>query len=62
MILFPAAGILKLPKGAKFGVYIAYIFYYHLFKKIEKLSFDKILAETSNDKNSKIISINKIMR
>ncbi len=47
------AGILKLPKGAKFGVYIAYIFYYHLFKKIEKLSFDKILAERVRIKNRK---------
>lgn len=47
------AGILKLPKGAKFGVYIAYIFYYHLFKKIQKLSFDKILAERVRIKNRK---------
>ena len=46
-------GILKLPKGAKFGVYIAYIFYYHLFKKIQKLSFDKILAERVRIKNRK---------
>lgn len=47
------AGILKLPKGAKFGVYIAYIFYYHLFKKIQKLSFKKILAERVRIKNRK---------
>jgi phytoene synthase len=27
-------GILKLPKGARFGVYIAYMYYYALFQKI----------------------------
>jgi len=46
-------GIRKLPKGAKFGVYIAYIFYYNLFKKIKGLSFDKILSERVRIKNRK---------
>lgn len=27
-------GIMKLPKGARFGVYIAYVYYFALFKKI----------------------------
>jgi phytoene/squalene synthetase len=30
-------GIKKLPKGARLGVYVAYIYYYSLFKKIRKL-------------------------
>lgn len=46
-------GILKLPKGAKFGVYMAYSFYFHLFKKIQKLNFEKILSERVRIKNRK---------
>lgn len=44
-------GIRMLPKGARLGVYIAYIFYYHLFLKIKKLSFDKILSERVRIRN-----------
>ena len=36
-------GIKKLPQGTIFGVYIAYIYYRSLFKKIKKLSPEKIL-------------------
>ncbi len=36
-------GILELPKNSRFGVYMAYIYYYRLFKKIQKTPFDKIL-------------------
>lgn len=36
-------GILKLPVKAKFGVYVAYKYYYSLFKKIKKLQPAKIL-------------------
>ena len=46
-------GIRMLPQGSRFGVYIAYIFYYNLFKKIQKLSFDKILEERVRIKNRK---------
>lgn len=38
-------GIKKLPKGARFGVYIAYVYYYSLFKKITKTHCDLILNE-----------------
>ncbi|MCH1401801.1 MAG: phytoene/squalene synthase family protein [Schleiferiaceae bacterium] len=38
-------GIKKLPKGARFGVYIAYVYYYSLFKKIRKTHCDFILNE-----------------
>ncbi|MEL6557210.1 MAG: phytoene/squalene synthase family protein [Bacteroidota bacterium] len=38
-------GILQLPKGARLGVYIAYIYYQKLFKKITKLPASKVLSE-----------------
>ena len=31
-------GIVQLPKGARFGVYLAYIYYINLFKKIKKMN------------------------
>lgn len=46
-------GIKQLPKGARFGVYIAYIFYYHLHLKIKGMSFDKILSQRVRIKNRK---------
>lgn len=38
-------GIMELPKGAKLGVYIAYIYYLKLFKKITKLPASRVLSE-----------------
>lgn len=38
-------GIKQLPKGARFGVYIAYVYYYSLFKKIKKTHCDIILNQ-----------------
>lgn len=38
-------GIKKLPKGARFGVYIAYVYYRSLLKKICKMPPEKILQE-----------------
>jgi phytoene/squalene synthetase len=38
-------GIKQLPKGARFGVYIAYVYYYSLFKKIKRTHCDIILNE-----------------
>ncbi len=38
-------GIMELPKGAKLGVYIAYIYYFKLFKKITKLPASRVLSE-----------------
>lgn len=38
-------GIKQLPKGARFGVYIAYVYYYSLFKKISRTHADIILRE-----------------
>lgn len=38
-------GIKKLPKGARGGVYLAYVYYLQLFKKIKRLPPRKILSE-----------------
>lgn len=38
-------GIKKLPKDARLGVYVAYIYYRSLFNKIKKLSPEKIMQE-----------------
>jgi 15-cis-phytoene synthase len=38
-------GICALPKGARFGVYVAYVYYYSLFKKIIALPPSKVLEE-----------------
>lgn len=36
-------GIRRLPKGARYGVYSAYVYYYNLFKKIKKLNTQRLL-------------------
>ena len=38
-------GIKQLPKGAKFGVYVAYVYFYALLKKIRRLPAERILNE-----------------
>ncbi len=38
-------GILMLPKGARLGVYLAYIYYLKLFEKIKNLPAKKIMQE-----------------
>jgi len=38
-------GILQLPKNARFGVYMAYKYYFKLFKKIKEKSAQNILNE-----------------
>lgn len=46
-------GIRNLPKSARLGVYIAYIFYFNLFKKISNASFSTILHKRVRIKNRK---------
>lgn len=46
-------GIKKLPKDARFGVYVAYVYYYRLFKKIKGLPAEKILNERVRIPNNK---------
>jgi len=38
-------GIKMLPKNSRAGVYLSYLYYYHLFKKIKYLSPSRLLAE-----------------
>lgn len=44
-------GIKSLPKSARFGVFIAYIFYFKLFKKIKTTNFTTILEKRVRIKN-----------
>jgi len=46
-------GIKKLPKKARFGVYLAYIYYFELFKKIRKLGAKDVLTERIRISNFK---------
>jgi phytoene/squalene synthetase len=39
------AGIRKLPDGARFGVYVAYVYFHELLLKIRRLKADKLLKE-----------------
>lgn len=36
-------GIRKLPAGARYGVYVAYVYYHNLFKKIKRIQSEKLL-------------------
>lgn len=38
-------GIRKLPDGARFGVYVAHVYFYALFKKIRKYPAERLLKE-----------------
>ena len=38
-------GIKQLPRGSRFGVYMAYVYYLALFRKIQALPCDRILKE-----------------
>ena len=38
-------GILNLPKSARFGVYLAYIYYINLFDKIKKANAERVQQE-----------------
>lgn len=47
------AGIRKLPKGARFGVYMAYVFFHELLLKIRLRSASSLLTERVRLPNSK---------
>ncbi|MCO6475602.1 MAG: phytoene/squalene synthase family protein [Phaeodactylibacter sp.] len=38
-------GIIRLPKGARFGVYLAYIYYINLYKKIRSAPAERVTEE-----------------
>ena len=46
-------GIKQLPKGARFGVYIAYVYYYQLFQRIRNLPANRIMNERVRIPNNK---------
>ncbi len=46
------SGIKKLPKKARLGVYVAYIYYRSLFNKIKKIEAEQLLAERIRIANS----------
>lgn len=46
------SGIKQLPRGSRFGVYMAYVYYLALFKKIQALPCDRILKERIRVRNS----------
>ncbi len=39
------AGILQLPKGVRFGVYLAYVYYINLFQKIKNAPANRVIQE-----------------
>ena len=49
-------GVKKLPKEARFGVYVAYIYYHNLFVKIQNKSATTILNERVRIPNNKKLS------
>ncbi|MBA2499373.1 MAG: phytoene/squalene synthase family protein [Chitinophagaceae bacterium] len=51
------AGIKQLPPSSKGGVYLAYVYYQSLFKKIKKLPAQKILTERVRINNGKKIGL-----
>ncbi len=38
-------GIIQLPKGVRFGVYLAYVYYTNLFQKIKQAPADRVTSE-----------------
>jgi phytoene/squalene synthetase len=50
-------GIMQLPKGVRFGVYVAYVYYYALFNKITSLPPSRILEERIRIPNSRKYSL-----
>ncbi|HSN07653.1 MAG TPA: hypothetical protein VLS85_01385, partial [Hanamia sp.] len=50
-------GIKKLPASSKGGVYLAYVYYRALFKKIKKLPAHKILNERIRINNGKKLGL-----
>lgn len=50
-------GIKQLPLNARFGVYVAYVYYYALFTKIKKISSCQIMAERIRISNYHKVSL-----
>ncbi|MFL2578877.1 MAG: phytoene/squalene synthase family protein [Parvicellaceae bacterium] len=50
-------GIVKLPSSSRLGVYVAYRYYFSLFKKIKKISSDRLMEERIRVPNTKKLYI-----
>ena len=50
-------GIIKLPSSSRLGVYVAYRYYLSLFKKIKKVSSDRLMEERIRVPNTKKLLI-----
>ena len=50
-------GIVKLPSSSRLGVYVAYRYYFSLFKKIKKVSSERLMEERIRVPNSKKLFI-----
>jgi phytoene/squalene synthetase len=57
-------GIRLLPKGARRGVYLAYVYYLNLYKKMRNASIEKIMAERIrvSDKKKVYLLMNTMVR
>jgi phytoene/squalene synthetase len=57
-------GIRRLPSSSRKGVYLAYVYYYSLFKKIKRLSAPSVLSQRIRISNGKKIGLmlNSIFR
>lgn len=51
------AGIVQLPKHARLGVYVAYVYYYRLFKKIQALPSNRVLEERIRINNKRKVAL-----
>ncbi|MGF1564048.1 MAG: phytoene/squalene synthase family protein [Flavobacteriales bacterium] len=50
-------GILKLPKDVRLGVYVAYVYYYRLFLKIQALPSNRVLEERIRINNKRKVAL-----
>lgn len=50
-------GIVQLPKDARLGVYVAYVYYYRLFKKIQSLPSSRVLEERIRINNQRKVAL-----
>ena len=53
-----------MPKGARRGVYLAYVYYLNLYKNIRKASVEKIMEERIrvSDKRKAYLLMNTVVR
>lgn len=50
-------GIQKLPKSSRLGVYVAYVYYYKLFRKIRSLDASQILKKRIRIQNNRKVTL-----